>query len=1234
MTQTIAYLEAVVGADITSFRREMQNVRRELGILSDSAAGLQHLGRTLTLGLTTPLVAFGTAAVASASQFDAAMRNISSISEEFATNFEEASQRALDLGSNIRSGPMAAAEALYVVVSSGITDMETAFAIAEAGAMTAEAGLADVAGTTQALTSVMLAYGASADEAGTYSDILTRTVQVGVGSMEEFSGALSRIVPTANLLDISFQDIGAGLAFLTQRGIDASEASTALTGALKKILNPTEAMSTAFQELGVSSGSELIEQFGGLQGAMEALINTVSEGGNVDETALFDMFNEVRAFKAAASFANDLGAFGDAFTTFGAEVDGATARALQEQMSSFAAHFDLMKAALAGFAITVGNALLPILTPIVDGLTQLFLMAKDLPPELIMMGVAFAGVVAAAGPLLWIVGSLITPVGLLLGAVAGLGVAFATNFGGVRDSIIDTATKALPHLDDLATAVTDFFKLLTGEGDVPVPTDTTDFRSIFGGGGLNVNATEAITFTVEPGDVPGQIAAALQEAGHNVTWEQVLAATGTDAFLPGTYTMTVPGPSSAEVDLSNTTITMPNWWEQPLEYETSGGETESTLGGRLAEAVATAWPRVQEALEGLKTDISNWFTGTFIPGLDTIGAQILDAIAGIFSGGLAGADTPIYLAIRDFLNGGLQSAVSSFGATISTNLPQITAAFDNLFAAIGSWLQTDGIPGFGQTLGYILGTLGVLIRDGITAAINSIFGGGELQTSLNSFGTRFSQGFNQALIDTGGAETYSGGVNSILTGIVGAIATAMAGAALVNLLIGRGIGAALSSAVSIAIASGRLILNAAGWVFHLSAPAIAALGTKLSIAISGALAGLSSLLLPAIALALVLGIAALTFRLLSDEEFRQQFTDFLQQKIIDVGTVVIDAAVEIGLFTNLQPIENVQDPLNAALEGMGDTVTMDVPIDTLNAVLGDDTLVELPGMGAFSDYIQSFANSPSGIPLSEDGSAVTIQIPIAIAPVIAEQTGVTLPPEIAAAAAAMGTDYGTAVADSATLALAEGSAAIASSLLDNEQLTPEELATFAATMTAPIKAEFMAAFGEGGSVRVVLATWVYDMSVKLQDLQNAFINLSNGATEAMTILGENLLAQADPINQVLDSITAHANMLRDAFLAIINMGSFIGSAASALGINMPGFASGGMIDGGGMIGGRGMEFFAPGENGMIVPTRKLRDFMAGNAGGGGGDNYIVNAYGEAPFRVARMVEKAQKDRTRTRRKIR
>ena len=97
---------------------------------------------------------------------------------------------------------------------------------------------------------------------------------------------------------------------------------------------------------------------------------------------------------------------------------------------------------LEALLIGVGTPLIEnFLTPLAQKATGLIGIAADLDPKLLGLGVAFGLVAAGAGPVLMLVGALLSPVGLLAGAVAGLGMAWATNFGGIRDIAADVVGK-------------------------------------------------------------------------------------------------------------------------------------------------------------------------------------------------------------------------------------------------------------------------------------------------------------------------------------------------------------------------------------------------------------------------------------------------------------------------------------------------------------------------------------------------------------------------------------------------------------------------------------------------------------------------------------------------------------------------------------------------------------------------------------------------------------------------
>lgn len=480
IAERLAYLEAVIGADITQFRKGMRDIRNETGILSEVTRGITGFGRTLTFAYTTPLLVMGTTAIQTASEFESAMRNINSIAGMSEGALADLSARTLEFGKTTRSGAIASAEALYTVFSAGIMDTDDAFALMNTSVKTSEAGLADLTTTTNALISIMLSYGDTSEAmANRSSDALTRMVQVGVGSMDAFASSIGGVMPAASAAGMSIEDLFGDLAFLTQRGMSAAQAGVSMNAVLKKLISPTEAMSAAFHELGGDNLPELIDQFGSVNEVIEALI-TNADG---DLTELFAMFNTTQGQRAIAQFASNMEQWQTAQSDFNEGMQGATASAWEQQMKSFAASWDLLKSAVQGAGIAIGQTMMPVLQPIIKGLADLINQVSSANPEILGMGVAFLAVSAAIPPLLWLLGSLLSPIGLIIGGIAALAVAFETNFAGIKDSVMNSIGGIVADLQPLITAVEDFWNALFPEdlqaaisgGTEPVELDPYDY---------------------------------------------------------------------------------------------------------------------------------------------------------------------------------------------------------------------------------------------------------------------------------------------------------------------------------------------------------------------------------------------------------------------------------------------------------------------------------------------------------------------------------------------------------------------------------------------------------------------------------------------------------------------------------------------------------------------------------------------------------------------------------------
>lgn len=461
MTQVVAYLEAIVGADITSFRRGMQDVRRETGILSDDFTGmagqLAQVGQAMTYAITTPLLAVGESAIKSASSFDASMHNINSIVHMSGTELDALSKKVLDFGSTTRGGPQAVADSLYEIYSAGVTGQK-AFDLMQVSVKTAEAGMADLEKTTNALTATVMAYANQNLSAADASNIWTKMVQVGVGSLDDFLANAQKVLPLGDALGISFQDVGANAAYLSQQGGGAKKAMTSLAMAFSNLLKPNQTMIDAFKKLGVATGQDLIKKFGSFEGAVQALHKAVA-----DPVEFNKMFSKT-GLEAVLSMTNNVDALNKSVKDFGTGLNDATKSAWDEQMKSYAASSDKFNSAVETLKIEIGTQLFPVMLAILQPITNFFLQLAKTNPEVLKMAVAFGVAAAAAGPLIWILSSLLSPIGLLVGVVAGLSVAFATNLGGIRDIVTGAISAIMPLLQPFIDGIKALWQVLSGTG--------------------------------------------------------------------------------------------------------------------------------------------------------------------------------------------------------------------------------------------------------------------------------------------------------------------------------------------------------------------------------------------------------------------------------------------------------------------------------------------------------------------------------------------------------------------------------------------------------------------------------------------------------------------------------------------------------------------------------------------------------------------------------------------------
>lgn len=382
--------------------RQAQQAINGLGQSSQTVGfGLQSLGGAL-IGIGGAATLGIGAAVREAAAFEEALANVSTLSELVAENTSYFGEEILRVSRETNRSANDLALAFYEIVSAAI-EGDQALLVLAAASSAANAGLTDTTTASNVLTSVLNSGITGLDltnftmeDLTRVSDILFQSVNRGVFTFQELAVALGDSLPLATGLGISLEETGAAFAIITRNGQTASEASTQINATLSALLKPSKSLTVILGELGFESGQAAIEQLG-FAGALEAIENQIATTGREVD----DFSGNIRAVRGFLSLTNSAaGDFSEEVASIGGAA-GATNRALEEQAKTFQFAVNSFTNAVRNLGISVGSVFLPVLTKIVNGITNVVKFLDELPKP---VKAALAGFIVIAGGALLVLG--------------------------------------------------------------------------------------------------------------------------------------------------------------------------------------------------------------------------------------------------------------------------------------------------------------------------------------------------------------------------------------------------------------------------------------------------------------------------------------------------------------------------------------------------------------------------------------------------------------------------------------------------------------------------------------------------------------------------------------------------------------------------------------------------------------------------------------------------------------
>jgi TP901 family phage tail tape measure protein len=183
-------------------------------------------------------------------------------------------------------------ESVYQAISAGV-DAAHAVGFVKDMTIAAKAGFTDTTTAVNGVTTVLNAYGKSAEEASTITDQMLLAQNFGKTSFGEMAEAMGNVIPIAAQLNVSTQELFGSIAVLTKNGIRTSEAITGLKAAYSNILKPSAEAAKLSQSLGIEFNAAHLKSVGWVK-----FLDEVKRATGGDAQQMAQLFGSVEALNS------------------------------------------------------------------------------------------------------------------------------------------------------------------------------------------------------------------------------------------------------------------------------------------------------------------------------------------------------------------------------------------------------------------------------------------------------------------------------------------------------------------------------------------------------------------------------------------------------------------------------------------------------------------------------------------------------------------------------------------------------------------------------------------------------------------------------------------------------------------------------------------------------------------------------------------------------------------------
>jgi TP901 family phage tail tape measure protein len=393
-----------VNAGVASLN-SLNSKAQELGMT------LKRNGAAMTAAFTLPVLAAGRSAINTFKDYEKAMNVLGAVTDATASQMEELSALAKDLGADISlpgTSAADAAEAMAELAKAGLNINEV-MAAAKGVLQMSAAGQLGNAEAAEITANALNVFNLQGSEAVRVADLLAAAANSSSGEVRDMADALQMSASVFATADMEIEELVAAISLMSNAGIQGSDAGTSLKQMLLSLQAPSKKAKELMQELGIN-----IYDANGNMLDMRSIIDIFS-------TQMSSLTQEQRNLALATIFGSDAVRAANIVLMGGVEAYdamlgkvtevGAASKLASALMEGLTGSMENLKSAFETAAIAAIEPLKDDLKVLIDFAVKLLNAFADLPAPVREGIVKFILFLAVLGPILIVLGSLLPLLG-------------------------------------------------------------------------------------------------------------------------------------------------------------------------------------------------------------------------------------------------------------------------------------------------------------------------------------------------------------------------------------------------------------------------------------------------------------------------------------------------------------------------------------------------------------------------------------------------------------------------------------------------------------------------------------------------------------------------------------------------------------------------------------------------------------------------------------------------------